>query len=70
MDVAIEEIEGLRGAHRSEAEDLVGDPMIDLVAARRPDVVRRLIEAGVPARTLRALLPEWESLIRETTTSG
>lgn len=36
--------------------------VIDLVA-RRPDVVRRLIERGVPAATLQTLLPDWESVV-------
>ncbi len=39
-----------------------GAGMIDL-NARREDVVRRLIERGVPERTLRALFPDWESMI-------
>lgn len=41
-----------------------GDAMPDLTA-RRPDVVRRLIERGVPARALQALLPDWEVFIQD-----
>lgn len=67
MDVAIEPIEIRRDDCRTDPEDL-GDSMNDLVA-RRPDVVRRLIDRGVPARTLRALLPEWDPLIREASTT-
>lgn len=37
-------------------------PVIDLTA-RRPDVVRRLIERGVPATTIRTLLPDWEPVV-------
>lgn len=33
--------------------------MTDLTA-RRPDVLRRLIDRGVPADTLQTLFPDWE----------
>ncbi|MBW3657560.1 MAG: hypothetical protein KY457_02905 [Actinobacteria bacterium] len=32
--------------------------MTDLTA-RRPDVLRRLLDRGVPAGTLQALFPDW-----------
>lgn len=41
-----------------------GDTMPDLTA-RRPEVVRRLLERGVSVRALRALLPEWDLVIQE-----
>lgn len=34
-------------------------------AARRPDVVRRLLACGVSPRALRSLLPDWEPMILE-----
>lgn len=30
------------------------------LTARRPDVLRRLLERGVPAETLQTLLPDWD----------
>lgn len=30
------------------------------LTARRPDVIRRLLERGVPAETLQTLLPDWD----------
>ncbi len=36
--------------------------------AHREDVVRRLLLRGISTRTLRALLPEWDQLIRVTST--
>lgn len=40
------------------------DAVPDLTA-RRPEVVRRLLDRGVPPRTLQALLPGWEVAVRE-----
>lgn len=34
----------------------------DLIA-RRPDVLRRLLERGVPAQTIQLLFPEWDSVL-------
>lgn len=33
------------------------------LTARRPEVVRRLLERGVPVQTLRVMLPDWEPVI-------
>ena len=73
MDVAIEtlddvELDVITPDARSDASD-VGDTVSDLTA-RRADVVRRLIDRGVPPRTLRALLPDGDPLIREASSSG
>lgn len=46
------------------ATDEAGEVVPDL-AARRPEVVRRLLERGVPARTLQALFPGWDVAIDE-----
>lgn len=72
MDVAIEALDGAEldvttPGPRPDATD-VGDTMSDLTA-RRADVVRRLIDRGVPVRTLRALLPDWDPLIQEASSS-
>ncbi|HEX2028401.1 MAG TPA: hypothetical protein VHF25_10425 [Nitriliruptorales bacterium] len=37
------------------------------VAARRGDVLRRLLERGVPAGALRTLLPGWDDVITSAT---
>jgi hypothetical protein len=39
-------------------------PSEEVLAARRPAVVRRLLESGVTAGALAAVLPEWDDLIR------
>lgn len=44
--------------------DPTGDTMTDLTA-RRCEVVRRLLDRGVPALALRALLPGWDPVIQE-----
>lgn len=44
-------------------------PMTDLTA-RRAEVIRRLLARGVPPRALRALLPDWDPLIREASAGG
>lgn len=44
--------------------DPTGDTMTDLTA-RRCDVVRRLLDRGVPPLALRALLPGWDPVIQE-----
>lgn len=44
--------------------DEAGEVVPDL-AARRPEVVRRLLERGVPPRTLQALFPGWDVAIDE-----
>lgn len=44
------------------ADPLVAHDTTDLVA-RRPDVLRRLLERGVPARTLGTMLPGWEPFL-------
>lgn len=46
-----------------------GDAMPDLTA-RRPEVVRRLLDRGVSARALRALLPAWEPVIDQAVSQG
>jgi hypothetical protein len=33
------------------------------LTARRPDVVRRLLERGVPVTTLQTILPDWEPFL-------
>lgn len=47
-------------------DDLDGTPtestVPDLIA-RRPDVLRRLLERGVPARTIQLLFPEWDTVL-------
>lgn len=35
------------------------------LAARRPDVLRRLLDLGVPPQTLRTLLPEWDAVLTD-----
>lgn len=40
-----------------------GDTTVTDLTARRPDVLRRLIERGVPAHTLQTLLPDWEPFL-------
>lgn len=71
MDVAIEPhddvLDVMTGATQPDVTD-VGETMSDLTA-RRVDVVRRLLERGVPVRTLRALLPDWDPLIQEASSS-
>lgn len=37
-------------------------PVPDLTA-RRPEVLRRLLERGVPAGTIQLLFPEWETVL-------
>lgn len=32
---------------------------------RRPEVVRRLLDRGVPLRTLQALFPDWDRVLGE-----
>lgn len=44
----------------SRTQDAVAD-----LTERRPEVIRRLIERGVPPRALEVLLPGWELLIIE-----
>lgn len=39
-------------------------PVPDLIA-RRPEVIRRLLALGVPAQTLRTLLPDWDVVVAE-----
>lgn len=39
--------------------DEPGEDTLDL-ATRRPEVLQRLLERGVPARTLQTLFPGWE----------
>lgn len=34
----------------------------DLIA-RRPDVLRRLLERGVPAQTIQLLFPDWDGVL-------
>lgn len=36
-----------------------GGPDVTDLTARRPDVLRRLLDRGVPAGTLQALFPDW-----------
>lgn len=43
--------------------------MTDLTA-RRPDVLRRLLERGVPATTLQTILPEWEPFLAAALTEA
>ena len=38
----------------------LGDLDVTDLTARRPDVLRRLIDRGVPADTLQMLFPDWE----------
>jgi hypothetical protein len=51
-------------ADATPALDPTGETMIDLTA-RRCDVVRRLLDRGVPPLALRALLPGWDPVIAE-----
>lgn len=48
--------------HPDEATVEVEDVTADL-AARRPEVLRRLLDRGVPPRTLQTLLPGWEPFL-------
>lgn len=41
-----------------EVEDVTAD-----LAARRPEVLRRLLDLGVPHATLQLLLPGWEPFL-------
>lgn len=41
-----------------------GEDMTDL-AARRPEVVRRLLDRGIPSQTLKTILPGWEHVIEQ-----
>jgi hypothetical protein len=47
-----------RHVDRSEEDDLG-------VIERRPEVVRRLLERGIPTTVLVAMLPDWEPLLEE-----
>lgn len=49
-------------AHTAEAADVTPD-----LSARRPEVLRRLLERGVPAETLGMILPGWEPFLAEAT---
>lgn len=42
----------------------------DATAARRAEVVRRLLERGMSVRALEALLPGWEGTIAEVAATG
>lgn len=41
----------------------VGDGPVETTEERRVELVRRLLERGVPVRALEALLPGWERAI-------
>lgn len=44
------------------ATEPLEDSATDLIA-RRPEVLRRLIDRGVPAQTLTTILPGWEPFL-------
>jgi hypothetical protein len=48
--------------HPNETPPVEPDVTTDL-AARRADVLRRLLDRGVPPRTLETLLPGWEPFL-------
>lgn len=44
--------------HGHHTENTVPD-----LIARRPDVLRRLLERGVPAETIQVLFPDWDTVL-------
>lgn len=45
-----------------EYDGNLGDLDVTDLTARRPEVLRRLLDRGVPAGTLQTLFPDWEPL--------
>lgn len=49
---------------RTATNEDAGEVSEDLTE-RRPEVVRRLLDRGVPLQTLRALFPDWDRVLGE-----